>query len=291
MEEEIETFADEEYEPQEIDGRMVLRLHGKKEKRKKIEAVKIPKLYDAMREGCDIDIQHAVVDGAINIKQAGLDTGNQGKYIIAGKIIVGNSVMRGIVNFDEAIFERPAHFSGSIFKQTASFVAIFKQTATFNGTCFEETTSFSGARFVCDANFMGTVFNQGAFFSRTRFELPARFIGTEFKKLMGFIRVDMEYPARFEQAHLSENTVWHGLWNYFFRPILWPILWLFTIGKVRLPEATFTDILGINTTIVMDGSSNPWLKRYIDDEQWIYSWRSNPKSWLGRLRRNVAFWL
>ena len=27
----------------------------------------------------------------------------------------------------------------------------------------------------------------------------------------------------------------------------------------------------------MDGSSNPFLKRYIDDEQWIASWRSRHK--------------
>ena len=27
----------------------------------------------------------------------------------------------------------------------------------------------------------------------------------------------------------------------------------------------------------MDGSSNPWLKRYIDDEQWIASWKKRGK--------------
>ena len=38
----------------------------------------------------------------------------------------------------------------------------------------------------------------------------------------------------------------------------------------------------------MDASTNPRLKRYIDDEQWIESWRRNPK---GRWWREPVFWL
>ena len=42
----------------------------------------------------------------------------------------------------------------------------------------------------------------------------------------------------------------------------------------------------MNTIVVMDGASNPYLKRYIDDEQWIRSWRER-----GGLRKFFfVFW-
>lgn len=62
MEEELELFADDDYKPQEIDGRTVLRLHGEQDRRKKIEADKILNIYEAMREGWYIDIQERGVN-------------------------------------------------------------------------------------------------------------------------------------------------------------------------------------------------------------------------------------
>ena len=71
-------------------------------------------------------------------------------------------------------------------------------------------------------------------------------------------------------------------------PLLFPIVWGLTIGKLRLPKATITNIKDMNTNAVMNSPSNPRLKRYIDDEQWINSWRKNPK---GRWWREPVFWL
>ena len=51
-------------------------------------------------------------------------------------------------------------------------------------------------------------------------------------------------------------------------------------------KATFANVLRIDTNTVMNASSNPRLKRYIDDEQWVESWRRNPK---GRWWREPVF--
>ncbi len=50
MGKELEPFADEEYEPQVIKGRMMLWLHGEQARCKKIEADKIPKLREVRQQ-------------------------------------------------------------------------------------------------------------------------------------------------------------------------------------------------------------------------------------------------
>jgi hypothetical protein len=39
--------------------------------------------------------------------------------------------------------------------------------------------------------------------------------------------------------------------------------------------SVITDFYNLNTNTVMDGSSNPYLKRYIEEEQWLESWRTS----------------
>ena len=140
---------------------------------------------------------------------------------------------------------------------------------------FEQSVYLSGSRFRQSVSFMGSSFKQRPIFD-----------GAIFYPGVNFSDVDMKYPASFVQVRLRENTVPRGIWNYILRPLLWPLVWLLSIGKVKLPKATVTNVRGINTDIVMDASSNPRLKRYIDDEQWIYSWRTNPK---GRWWREPVF--
>jgi hypothetical protein len=90
----------------------------------------------------------------------------------------------------------------------------------------------------------------------------------------------MKHPANFANVHFRENTVRKRFWDYILRPILWLPIWLITIGKVKLSRKPITDFYMLNTTTVMNASSNPYLRRYIDDEQWIASWRE--RSWLRR---------
>jgi hypothetical protein len=79
----------------------------------------------------------------------------------------------------------------------------------------------------------------------------------------------MEYPAEFTAVRFYENTTIAGLWNN----ILRPTLRVLTIGLWKPPVRMVTDFSEFNTNAAMDPSSNPYLKRYIEDEQWILSWR------------------
>ena len=45
-----------------------------------------------------------------------------------------------------------------------------------------------------------------------------------------------------------------------------------------VPERAVTDFQGFNTATMMDASSNPYLKHYIDDEQWIASWKERGRA-------------
>jgi hypothetical protein len=58
---------------------------------------------------------------------------------------------------------------------------------------------------------------------------------------------------------------------------MYPINWTLAIGRIERFKWPVTDFSSFNTTTIMDASSNPYLKRYIEDEQWISSWRQ--RSW------------
>ncbi len=290
MEKKIEPFADDEYELVPVFGRMVLQLHAKKSKRKKVEANKIPKIYEAIREGRDVSIEHAIIDGGISMgaELLSLDTDDDGRAICPGRVAIVHSKIKGGVNFSRCHFKYAVSLSGCCVKGVVFFhEAYFEGESNFVDSCFTRGAFFSESHFERAVSFLKTRFAEASFF-RSYFKRGAVFDETYFNRKVDFNSSEFGVPGTFREAKVEENTVLRGLWNYFFRPLLWPVLWLFTIGKVRLPKATFTNILRINTNTVMDTSSNPRLKRYIDDEQWINSWRSNPK-W--RRLRQIPFWV
>ena len=97
------------------------------------------------------------------------------------------------------------------------------------------------------------------------------FLDVTFTVSAKFLRTAMELPANFEGVHYRENTVISGLWNDVFCRIISFVTW----HKLNIPKRLVTDFSQFNTGNIMDGSSNPYLKRYIDDEQWIRSWRES----------------
>jgi len=88
----------------------------------------------------------------------------------------------------------------------------------------------------------------------------------------------MACPAYCPGVSFTENTVGKRLKDYIARPLIW----LVTMGKVKLEKRPITDFLTVNTATMIDSPSNPYLKRYIDDEQWIASWRERSR-WRGFL--------
>ena len=84
-----------------------------------------------------------------------------------------------------------------------------------------------------------------------------------------FREASFEIAANFRGVQVQRNTISAGLKN----EILCPVMRFMTIGKVMPSRTSVTDVYSINTEVVMDGASNPSLKRYVEDEQWIRSWR------------------
>jgi len=205
-----------------------------------------------------------------------------------------------VADFSDCRFRQFANFRDARFKQRVTFVkARFKQDADFGDACFKQEADFVGACFRQKADFTTADFEQVAFFrevtfgeavfDRTSLKKDTSFVKATFKRVANFRRAEFGKPGYFGDVKICENTVGRGLWKYILYPLfwwLWPVIWFFTIGKVYLRETSVTDVYRINTNTVMDTSTNPRLKRYIDDEQWVESWRKNPK---GRWWRESVF--
>jgi len=184
-----------------------------------------------------------------------------------GNAIFHNVTFGGYVDFSETDFRDDAAFHSVTFSGYADFSeAIFSGDADFGEVNFSGDASFFSVTFSGDADFGNTTFNGKTDFSHSTFTIRAR-----------FVRTTMKSPAVFSDVHFIENTMRAGLWNHILLPLFLPIVRLFTMGKVKLPKKMVTDFSEFNTNTTMDGSSNPYLKRYIEDEQWVKSWRGRSK--------------
>jgi len=101
---------------------------------------------------------------------------------IISSITITNSIIRGIVNFEDAIFFNRVDFRGTTFAGETSFKgSSFRQPSEFEGAHFQEATYFSDpivdkhAYFIEAANFKKTVFEKYVDFSRVQFDRGAEF--------------------------------------------------------------------------------------------------------------------
>lgn len=229
--------------------------HGTKGERIEVSADEV---LNAIAEGRDIDIEDAVIGGNLDIGKIEnrLERNGNDRSVIRGNIAIQHSEIRGDVYFTFVTFSGRAYFA----------FATFSGDANFGSATFSRNVDFGSATFRRGAHFSSTIFSEHVYFG-----------SATFARGVYFSYVTMERPANFSNVHFRENTVFTGLWNRILRPLCWPIVWLLTIGRKKLPKYPVTDFSKFNTTTVMDGSSNPYLKRYIDDEQWIQSWRK--RSW------------
>ena len=240
----------------------------------------------------------------------------QSRIVINYCKISGNANFAGTIfsvspDFHDTTFDGVAYFGGVSFNGIATFSgASFNSLAYFGEAFFNFSANFSGATFSMSANFAGTIFSVSPDFRETTFDGVANFAvatfngyavfsGAAFWGNALFDYTTMEHPANFSGVRFHENTVSAGIWNHILRPAVrfisrtevWllnrvadfipiiPVAWFRSIPTVELPEMPVTNFLNFNTITVMDGSSNPYLKRYIDDEQWIASWRKHGGRW------------
>lgn len=216
------------------------------------------------------------------------------------------TVFNASISFEHSTFSKRAFFSGAQFSAASFTYCIFVGMAYLNDVTFSNSVDFGYASFRGDVIFRSTVFGGRAYFMEATFSGFADFRrvvfndGTDFSSAtfgtaISFANANMGRPASFSEVRYKENMSHIGLWNEFLRPILQRIVLLITKRKLRIPYGPVqqlptgdmgrvrldpwpsrietTDFFELNTNTVMDGSTNPYLKRYIDDEQWIKSWR------------------
>ena len=173
--------------------------HGTKEERIKVSADEI---LNAIAEGRDIDIQYAIIDGNLDIKEQEdeLRRGEDGRLVIKGDIgianseIPGNADLRmtrfgGSVNFGETTFKEGVYFDEAIFGGDAMFAgASFEGPVSFAGVSFEEVAWFTGASFGGLAYFTNATFGSMASFFRARFADTAGFFRSRFGNEADFNR-------------------------------------------------------------------------------------------------------
>ena len=253
--------------------------HGTPDRQMELSADEVLNAIAAAR---DVDVEYAIIRGDLNImKIAGGFQQEDGKPVIKGNIGVRFSRIIGGLAFSSArfdgnislisnTFERHVDFSFANLTWGASFSsATFNGSASFISASFDGDADFSHTTFREDAVFTSASFSGDTIFNSATFGADVVFSGASFGKSVRFLRTKMEYHALFTAVHFHENTVMAGLWNH----VLTPTLRLLTVGLWTPPLTTVTDFSEFNTNMAMDPSSNPYLKRYIEDEQWILSWR------------------
>lgn len=259
-------------------------------------------ILNAIAEGKSIRVEYAIIKGSLDIREVTcqLNKNKDNKIVIPGSLSISESTFSGQVcfvsasfsekvKFDNVIFNEKVYFFKATFNKEVRFISslpferrtTFRRKTDFRYTTFSDKVdlsyaifkgdvSFNEATFSGKLDFDSVIFGEEADFNYTTFSREVSFLSAQFSKSANFLYVKMDYPANFAEVGFHENTVRVGLKNYILCPF---VSWL-TRGKVKLSKRPETDFSNFNTETIMDGSSNPYLKRYIDDEQWIQSWRN-----------------
>ncbi len=183
------------------------------------------------------------------------------------------------VDFTSCTFEDAASFSGSKFDGHVSFRHVkFSNPAKFNGIVFSESVDFRFASFYRkhhfpETSFFGTNFNGSSWFSYCAFNVMMNFDNVIFNDIVDFNSAKFTSLISFKNATLKHLANFRGV----------------TIVKSGLATFLFkrraTKFNFIPEKII-DYSTNPFLKRYIEDEQWVQSWRES-----GLLQKKILYFL
>lgn len=214
-------------------------------------------------------------------------------------------------SFDTARFSNRAQFNSANFRGESSFNgADFSGYADFNSVIFRGISSFNSAKFLGVADYDFASFRETASFDSAVFTERASFANASVNQPASFANIDFK-----ENTVL--NGLWNEvilrmasvLLRFAFPVFLFAFMILSQIEREKqrrngYPEMEFsrfansytrsrevinawltarqakvTDFYNLSTYTVMDSSSNPYLRRYIEDEQWLKSWRNRGGWW------------
>ncbi|MBC8236474.1 hypothetical protein H8E77_43565 [bacterium] len=249
-------------------------------------------ILNAIAEGQNVNIEHAIIEGDLNIEKIAdkLKRDESGRFIIRGDVVVGASEISGDVSFNKASFNRVTVFAWNTFKGGISFSnAIFSRGAFFHDSKFKSSVSFVDAFFSGYTSFDNSHFSgNGIGFQRVQSQPPITF--NNIKYWSDCVRI---YLARFfTAARLREVTKDATWWDRF-------IIWALRLSKnspkgiPRKPTRFYIDSQNI------DGMFNPHFKRYVADQLYTESLKQSHRFiyWLWQISSNCgrslslwAFW-
>jgi hypothetical protein len=216
------------------------------------------------------------------------------EVFFSGEARFRNSKFHDYVSFKSSTFEGYACFSEAIFEGKVSFTfSTFNEIVSFRAAKFSIDVGFAGVLMRCPATFVYVKFNENNV--RSRF---LRLFAVGRKQLFS---LDAEFQDDLKEGNISEelrrkfknrglplskdvtvsvkqiDSEWFILGDcgekYFVKK---EEDGLKIYGRRGL-ESYITNFDSVNTNVIVDGSSNSYLKRYIEDEYWIKSWRSRGK--------------
>lgn len=156
---------------------------------KKLEIVQASDIFVALREGKEIRLRYAVVQG--NLSFGGRI--KQDAYFVS-------SIFLGTVNFSGSTFNGQANFLGGVFPRGAIFDTVV----------FSSKAEFSDAKFMGDAHFVMTEFLDRSMFQMAMFSKEAFFIDTAFSEQAHFLRADFSGDTRFSLCRFEEGSNFLG---------------------------------------------------------------------------------
>lgn len=188
---------------------------------KQRRVIQASEILAKIERGEPVACLNRTIEGDLTFRELALPRDDEGRIIISEQITITNSEIRGIVEFNNAIFQKLVSFMGTNFKRYAYF-----SKAKFCGDAF-----FSGADFYGDAGFFSTSFCSKAAFNGVKFHGDARFKLAKFYDNVSFSQAEFYKDARFQQARFSMNgCFWHAQFG----------------GNAYFIEAQFNDTLDLS---------------------------------------------
>jgi uncharacterized protein YjbI with pentapeptide repeats len=112
-----------------------------------------------------------MVEGGLDLSGLDLKKDEEGKHVVASQIRIRNSIIQGIVKFDNAIFERVVDFEGTTLMLAGFRFAKFCKYAGFEDTTFSGYAAFEHVQFMGEAKSSNAQFSDGtdAYFYEAKF--------------------------------------------------------------------------------------------------------------------------
>jgi len=160
------------------------------------EEVPVGEVLEKIANGEAVDYSGVTITGDLDLSEVSLPKDDSARIIVTSKICINNSVVDGVVNFDNARFERMIDLCNTTFQRNASFY----------GSQFDNKVDLSGARFLEHADFKMVDFQDWIDLSDVVFSKSACFNYSESKAYLNFSSIRFIGPASFEGMALDGYT-------------------------------------------------------------------------------------